>query len=84
MADSIKPIWEIVSEMGATIPKEEWDKVRKECHWTYDDYLCAWDTGCKNCFQFTEDGPHQNKFAYCPYCGLPIVIVVEAEKEVEG
>lgn len=44
----------------------EWSKV---CQWTYDDSSASWDTACKNKFQFFVDGPFDNKFRFCPYCG---------------
>ncbi len=33
-----------------------------------------WDTTCGNAFEFMADGPMENKFKYCPYCGSPIAI----------
>lgn len=39
-----------------------------KCVWTEDDDG-AWDTSCDNRFEFTEDGPEENDFAFCPYCG---------------
>lgn len=41
------------------------------CTWTLDsdpDYS-VWNTECKNAFIFTEEGPKENGFNYCPYCG---------------
>ena len=29
----------------------------------------SWDTECGDKFQFTVDGPVENGFRYCPYCG---------------
>lgn len=39
-----------------------------KCVWTEDDDG-AWDTSCDNRFEFTADGPEENDFAFCPYCG---------------
>lgn len=49
-------------------------KPRPPCYWTLepqgysldDD---AWRTDCDNLFQFTADGPRENGFTFCPYCG---------------
>lgn len=41
------------------------------CVWTHHD-TCDWyywETSCDNAFEFTVDGPKQNGFQYCPYCG---------------
>jgi hypothetical protein len=40
------------------------------CLWLLWDIDCdMWDTTCGNEFQFTTDGPRENKFRFCPYCG---------------
>ena len=46
------------------------------CLWTpqdgeADDY---WDTACSNSFMFDSDGPSDNRFVFCPFCGRPIKI----------
>jgi len=53
------------------------------CKWHKDgqhmpdhDY---WETSCGNIFQFNVDGPNENHFKFCPYCGLPIGVVEVAE-----
>lgn len=38
------------------------------CDWT-DDKFGTWLTSCDNLFQFTADGPRENGFTFCPYCG---------------
>lgn len=49
------------------------------CKWNGDglhmeehDY---WETGCNNVFQFTNDGPKENHFEWCPYCGSLIEVM---------
>jgi hypothetical protein len=37
------------------------------CEWSYDDD--HWDSGCGECFEFTDGGPVYNQFVFCPYCG---------------
>jgi hypothetical protein len=41
------------------------------CTWKLDadpDYT-VYSTGCQNDFMFEADGPIENGFNYCPYCG---------------
>lgn len=40
----------------------------KSCTWAVDDDG-IWQTQCGNAFYFEVDGPHENKFKFCPYCG---------------
>lgn len=37
------------------------------CEWT-EDTEGTFVTSCGNYFQFTADGPKENKFQFCPYC----------------
>lgn len=39
------------------------------CAWSEDDDTGSWDTACGEKFQFTVDGPKENGFRHCPYCG---------------
>jgi hypothetical protein len=43
---------------------------QRPCEWTLDeaDYGC-WSSGCGHAFEFTTDGPKENGFKFCPYCG---------------
>jgi hypothetical protein len=55
------------------------------CNWTEElqpDGDCAWQTECENMFVFTADGPKENDFNYCPYCGD--VLHVKAAVSSEG
>jgi len=36
-----------------------------------------WETTCDNMFQFNIDGPKENHFTFCPYCGGLIEVEVE-------
>lgn len=38
------------------------------CQWG-DDEEGIWNTGCGELFQFDADGPRENGFKFCPYCG---------------
>ena len=40
----------------------------KKCKWTEDEDG-IWETKCNNLHEFLADGPVDNCFEYCPYCG---------------
>lgn len=44
------------------------------CTWEPDDDG-IWNTTCKKQFVFNDDGPHENGFKFCPYCGKPLEAV---------
>ena len=39
-----------------------------ECAWKEDDEV-GWKTDCGEAFVFNDDGPRENRFSFCPYCG---------------
>jgi len=44
----------------------------KDCFWVVDETPWSdpiWQTTCDNIFEFTNDGPDENEFKFCPYCG---------------
>jgi rRNA maturation endonuclease Nob1 len=45
-----------------------------DCEWreTEDG---QWDTECEECFEFNNNGPKENNFIYCPYCGFQVTSV---------
>lgn len=51
-------------------------KPRPFCYWTEEMQTenAAWETDCDNLFEFTFDGPWENGFTFCPYCGLPLKV----------
>lgn len=40
------------------------------CDWLDDGEF--WETGCGEAFQFTDAGPRENRFSFCPYCGCAL------------
>lgn len=46
-----------------------------ECRWTYHEtwYADYWQTECGNEHQFINDGPIENGYKYCPYCGKTVI-----------
>ncbi len=42
------------------------------CRWSYDDWDDAWQTECGDRHVFFADGPIENGYRFCPYCGREI------------
>lgn len=42
--------------------------------WKDHDGDIIWSTKCKNEHKFFCDGPEENKYTHCPYCGKPIEV----------
>lgn len=62
---------------GAARRREMRSLPTETCEWVEDrDYNS--ETGCKEIFVFTNDGPVENRFRICPYCGKTLV---EVKKE---
>ena len=45
------------------------------CEWKYNDAEYYWESSCENLHIFMADGPKENKYEYCPYCGKKIKAV---------
>lgn len=56
------------TKRGPTLYCIRLDKWEQE---TIHDY---WDTSCKNAHCFSADGPKENYYKYCPYCGKKIKV----------
>lgn len=50
------------------------------CTWLYDPDEEVYWTSCNNTFVFTEGGPADNDFEYCPYCGAPLTPTYQEEE----
>ena len=42
--------------------------VQAVCKWRSDGEV-GWKTHCGEAFVFNDDGPRENRFNFCPYCG---------------
>lgn len=40
-----------------------------ECEWLQDQDYDKWDTACGEAACFITDGPKENRYTYCPWCG---------------
>lgn len=51
-------------------------EANRTCKWVVDENG-MFDTGCRNKFEFISDGPKENHFTYCPYCGGKLKVATE-------
>lgn len=49
-------------------------KPSETCDWILDEHYDSWTTTCGNEFQFFAEGPKENNFKFCPYCGRKLKI----------
>ena len=45
------------------------------CEWKYNDTEYYWESSCDHLRIFMSDGPKENEYDFCPYCGKKIKIV---------
>ena len=52
------------------------------CEWQEPDVMSEgiWETDCGNAHEFFVDGPVENGYKFCPYCGRRIVVVFDDER----
>ena len=53
------------------------------CTWREDNVCEFWLTTCGEIFVFLADGPAENNFRFCPYCGGAIEEAVEKDETHE-
>jgi hypothetical protein len=71
-AESDDDEW-LISRIAAALAQKE--RSSPECEWKCDPNPdCeVWETTCGEAFQFETDGPTENKFRFCCYCGGVLV-----------
>ena len=45
------------------------------CEWKYNDSEYYFESSCDNLHIFMSDGPKENEYRFCPYCGKKIKVV---------
>ena len=45
------------------------------CEWKYNDSEYYFESSCEHLHIFMSDGPKENEYRFCPYCGKKIKIV---------
>ena len=45
------------------------------CEWKYSDSEYYWESSCEHLHIFMSDGPKENEYDFCPYCGKNIKVV---------
>ena len=58
-------------------------RMSDKCKWIYDEYHDYWDTKCGEGQIFTDGGPKENKYRYCPYCGKEIEVSERSKSKDE-
>ena len=59
-------------------------KAHELCEWSIEEEDCStWQTACQKVFEFTDEGPKENGFEYCPFCGGDVFIVTTTEDNHE-
>ena len=52
------------------------------CEWVYDSNHEYWGSECGDDFAFNCDGPIENGFKFCPFCGEKIKVDEDALADV--
>ena len=55
--------------------KYEEEKSDDVCEWEYNDTEYCWESSCDHLHIFMSDGPKENEYDFCPYCGKKIKVV---------
>ena len=45
------------------------------CEWKYNDSEYYFESSCEHLHIFMSDGPKENEYRFCPYCGKKIKVV---------
>lgn len=45
------------------------------CEWKYNDTEYYWESSCDHLHIFMSDGPKENEYEFCPYCGKKIKVI---------
>lgn len=53
-----------------------------KCEWI-DSHEDGWTTDCGNAFVFNDEGPTENGFKFCPYCGKPLEVAPFGEDALD-
>lgn len=43
------------------------------CFWQFEDDDGSYSTSCNHMFIFNDEGPNENGFRFCPYCGKSLL-----------
>ena len=45
------------------------------CEWKYNDSEYYFESSCEHLHIFMSDGPKENEYRFCPYCGKKVKVV---------
>lgn len=66
--EEIQVLRVLVEALELLLKMRELPQRDDSCQWK-EDGDGIWNTGCGHLFEFTADGPTENNFRFCPYCG---------------
>lgn len=68
-----------MSRLGLTMADFDSIKSNGSCLWSEDEDG-NWHTSCRQIHIFFEDGPVENFYKYCPYCGKFLAVNIKEEQ----
>lgn len=69
------------SSLGSSMMEAVMTGKNCQCEWKEDEDG-IWHTECDNSFHFTEGGPTENDFLFCPYCGKRLETIHFTEEDI--
>ena len=64
----LSPLLKRIESLAAQVEQQ----AARTCRWTYDEYLCSWETACGRSWVFNDGGLAANGVTYCHGCGARI------------
>jgi len=64
------------------LAKEPMSTGERACEWS-EDKDGVWFTSCGEAHQFTVDGPAENHYSHCSYCGKRLQVVMQEPEPIE-
>ena len=69
------PMEIFMDEDNIILRKYEENKADDVCEWKYNNSEYYFESSCDHLHIFMSDGPKQNEYDFCPYCGKKIKVV---------
>ena len=69
------PMEIFMDENNIILRKYEENKADDVCEWKYNDSEYYFESSCDHLHIFMSDGPKENEYDFCPYCGKNIKVV---------
>ena len=72
---SVEPIEIFIDGENIILRKYEENVSDDFCEWKYNDSEYYFESSCDHIHIFMSDGPKENEYDFCPYCGKKIKVV---------